>query len=398
MNYQVAIIGGGFYGCAIALHLRRRGYQRIVLIEQERQLLRRASYANQARVHNGYHYPRSYLTAYRSRVNLPRFCREYGFAVHTDFTMLYAVAAKRSKVVPRQFERFMRDIGAKYENVGSGHASLFERTEISAVYVVEEYAFDSNKLREFFSREMSDANIALKLGTECLGIDPGARDEHMRLIVKDEGGISNIRADAVLNCTYSALNRLVPGIHTRTPLKHEIAELALIEVPSALSRLGITVMDGPFFSCMPFPAEGCHSLSHVRYTPHACLLDESGTCDPVTELSRPMESRAGHMIADAARLVPSLRDARWHRSLFETKTVLLHQETSDGRPVFLRREAAYPRFFSILGAKIDNIYDVFPILDRALDDPNTEHADPGVRTALAQSQFSVSTRDTFPRM
>src|ERR1700754_599973 len=107
MRYQFVIIGGGFFGCAVALHLRRTGFERILLIEREADLLQRASYANQARVHNGYHYPRSFLTACRSRINLPRFCRDYDFAVRKDFVALYAVATSRSKVIPQQFERFM---------------------------------------------------------------------------------------------------------------------------------------------------------------------------------------------------------------------------------------------------------------------------------------------------
>lgn len=75
--HEAIIIGGGFYGSAIAIHLaRQRGFKRIVLLEREGGLLRRASYNNQARVHNGYHYPRSFTTAYRSRVNLPRFALE----------------------------------------------------------------------------------------------------------------------------------------------------------------------------------------------------------------------------------------------------------------------------------------------------------------------------------
>lgn len=77
-NLQDAvIIGGGFYGAAIAIYLaKQRGLKRILLVEREDALLTRASYNNQARVHNGYHYPRSFTTAYRSRVNLPRLDRK----------------------------------------------------------------------------------------------------------------------------------------------------------------------------------------------------------------------------------------------------------------------------------------------------------------------------------
>ena len=59
---DAVIIGGGFYGSSIAIYLaKQRGFKRITLIEREAELLSRASYNNQARVHNGYHYPRSFL-------------------------------------------------------------------------------------------------------------------------------------------------------------------------------------------------------------------------------------------------------------------------------------------------------------------------------------------------
>ncbi|MCI5763058.1 MAG: FAD-dependent oxidoreductase, partial [Actinobacillus porcinus] len=64
---SAVIIGGGFYGVNIALYLSQyKNIKDIVILEKEAQLLSRASYVNQARIHNGYHYPRSFTTAYRS--------------------------------------------------------------------------------------------------------------------------------------------------------------------------------------------------------------------------------------------------------------------------------------------------------------------------------------------
>jgi glycine/D-amino acid oxidase-like deaminating enzyme len=68
---EAAVIGGGFYGLYLAEYLAAR-VGRVLLFEREPGLMRRASYANQARVHNGYHYPRSVLTALRSREVHPR--------------------------------------------------------------------------------------------------------------------------------------------------------------------------------------------------------------------------------------------------------------------------------------------------------------------------------------
>ena len=72
----------------------------------------RASYSNQARVHNGYHYPRSFPTAQRARENYPRFCEEYGFAIVPGMRKYYAIA-KGSRVTADQFQRFCDGIFAR---------------------------------------------------------------------------------------------------------------------------------------------------------------------------------------------------------------------------------------------------------------------------------------------
>ncbi|MEQ1531260.1 MAG: FAD-dependent oxidoreductase, partial [Methylococcales bacterium] len=160
INYDAVIIGGGFYGVVIAVYLsRQRGLKRIALVEQESALLTRASYNNQARVHNGYHYPRSFTTAYRSRINLPKFVRDWPDAVRQDFTKLYAIARRNSKVTTKQFERFCREIGAKIELADSSLRALFEPRLIEEVFLVQEYAFDSTKLAGWAERELEECGI-----------------------------------------------------------------------------------------------------------------------------------------------------------------------------------------------------------------------------------------------
>jgi len=366
MNGSAIVIGGGFFGSMIALHLRSRGFESVTLCEREEHLLSRASYANQARVHNGCHYPRSYLTALRSRANFPRFSREFALALKRDFTCVYALAARRSKVMPSQFERFMRDIGARFERAASGYRGLFDARLISAAYVVEEYAFDALRLRELLASQLARAGVEVLLGTEVLSVRPAG--EGAEVDSSTGGRRRTLATRLVLNCTYARTNWTVSGSPSLSELKHEIAEIALVDVPDELRDVGITLMDGPFFSCMPFPSEHCHSLSHVRYTPHGSALDADGTHDPFTDLDlRGLASRYSRMVADASRFVPALRQATHRRSLFEIKTVLVHHEVDDGRPILLRREFGHPRILSVLGGKLDNVYDVLAELDRLLD-------------------------------
>src|ERR1700730_12402777 len=90
-DYDAIFVGGGIYGCCLALAFADR-FSRILIVEREKDLLTRASYANQARVHNGYHYPRRLLTAGRSAVNHPRFMKEFENCVDNTFQKIYAIA------------------------------------------------------------------------------------------------------------------------------------------------------------------------------------------------------------------------------------------------------------------------------------------------------------------
>jgi len=361
---DAVIIGGGFYGAAIAIYLsKKRGFRHIVLAEREPTLLSRASYNNQARVHNGYHYPRSFTTAYRSRINLPRFVQDWPEAVKQDFTKLYAIARRNSKVTARQFVRFCKEIGAKIEPADQTQRQLFDPHLIEEIFLVEEYAFDASKLAKWAQDELKECGIDVRLGTSVTAVTKGGGSLNVSLS-ETNGDQHELSSHYVFNCTYSGLNQLTgdfPG--TRTSLKHEITEMALMQAPPILRGLGVTVMDGPFFSMMPFPARGLHTLSHVRYTPHMHWSDQKGT-DPYQKLNDYEQlTRVDRMVRDVGRYLPAVLDAQYVESLFEVKTVLVKNEGDDGRPILFERHSELPGCYSVLGGKIDNIYDVIEKLD-----------------------------------
>ena len=363
---DAVIIGGGFYGSAIAIYLAKtRGLRRVILLEREPELLIRASYNNQARVHNGYHYPRSFTTAFRSRVNLPRFVRDWPQVVKQDFVKLYAIARRNSKVTAKQFERFCHEIGASIKPAEAGLKRLFEPRLIEDVFLVEEYAFDSTRLAEWAVKELQDAGVEIHYSTRALAISRSPADKSLSVAIQSKSGdASPINCRYVFNCTYSGLNQFsgdFPG--TKTGLKQEVTEMALMQAPEVLKEIGVTVMDGPFFSMMPFPARGLHTLSHVRYTPHFSWKDEQGV-DPYKKLDEyDRATRVDRMVRDVGRYLPAVLEAKYVDSLFEVKTVLVKNEGDDGRPILFEKHAELPGCYSVLGGKIDNIYDVLEKLE-----------------------------------
>jgi hypothetical protein len=149
------------------------------------------------------------------------------------------------------------------------------------------------------------------------------------------------------------------------PLKHEVAEITLVEPPEELAERGVTLMCGPFFSIMPFPARGLHSFTHVRYTPHTEWRDDGSGRDPYDYLhGLELTTAFPKMLADAKRYLPCLERARHVDSLYEIKTVLPQSESDDSRPILYKQDHRLKGYTCIMGGKLDNIYDVLKELAR----------------------------------
>ena len=352
---DVLVVGGGFYGLYLAATLAER-YARVRLVEREAGLMRRASYANQARIHGGYHYPRSVLTAGRSRANYPRFVAEFREAATTTFDAVYAIARIGSLITAEQFAVAMQRIGAPIATVPTAIRNLFDSARIEDVFLVEEAAFDSARLRQMMVERAMRAGVTIHVGTTATRVRPLASGLRVELT---DG--TNLETGQVFVCGYSGTNAIsaASGLPL-IPLKHELAEMALVQVPESLRGLGITVMDGPFFSCMPFPPRRLHTLSHVRYTPHGHWFESEDGYRGAEEIFTSAEKRTAfsHMVRDAARFMPALAGSEYRDSLWEVKTVLPRSESDDSRPILFRADHGLPGFHVVMGGKIDNIYDV----------------------------------------
>ena len=370
LEYDALVIGGGIVGCTLALQLSHSG-QRVLVIESEPDLLARASFVNQARVHQGYHYPRSLLTGMRSRINFNLFVGQYGDCIESSFDQYYAIGRYFSKITASQFKLFCSRIRAVLEPAPKSVKALFSSHWIEEVYRAKEYAFDAVKLKNRLRADLMSKQVQIKLNCEATKVEQF--DLGLKVSCTTLGTNHEITAAQVFNCTYSQLNKILTASGLPIiPLKHEMTELALVEVPAPLRNAGITVMDGPFFSIMPFPARGLHTLSHVRYTPHHSWHDKPNETNRGAKrcVAQRYQSKYTHMIKDASRYVPLLEHCRYVQSLWEVKTVLPRSEVDDSRPILIRSNHGLKNLTCILGAKIDNIYDVFNEL---------QIADPGDR-------------------
>lgn len=354
------IIGGGFYGCSLAIYLRKY-FKTITILEKEPDIMARASYTNQARVHNGYHYPRSYLTAARSHANYKRFLKEFSTCVDSTFTNIYAVGKHNSYITASRFQDFCKDIKLPIKQTPSILKNIFNTETIEDSFIAEEAVFNATRIRKELKKKIAASNISILLDTQAKKV---TAVQDMLQIYLENG--KTLQSTYVFNCTYGHTNTILKQSNLPLlPIKYELTEIALIRVPSLLKNIGITVIDGPFFSFLPFPDKNLHTLSHVSYTPHAHNRYTS------TKLYKMLQEKKNtsqymYMLKDAQRFVPSLSEATYLTSLYDVKTILLTNENDDGRPILFRKDYGFKNFYVVMGGKIDNIYDVYEALDKEL--------------------------------
>jgi len=360
-DYDVIVIGGGFYGSVLGLHAAQTLALRTALMERGPSLLGRASYANQARIHGGYHYPRSLLTGSRSQANFDRFLEDRGDCVDSDIQSIYAVSRVFSNVTASQFRRFAHRIGAPIEKAPLRIRELFHPEMVEEVFRVREAVFDARKLRERLSFDLASAGVEVYLESEAFRIERLVRG-FLQVSFRSGTAVETRTARHVFDCTYSRVNQLLVSSGLASiAVNHELAELALVKVPEPLQGMGVTVMCGPFFSILPFPTRGLHSLSHVRYTPHRAWQDGPGEDYRDAYLLRdslPKRTRYLEMMKDATRYLPLLSESVYVDSMWEVKTLLPRNEVDDGRPILFKRDYGLEGLHCVIGSKIDNVYDM----------------------------------------
>lgn len=372
-EFDFAIIGAGIFGCYAALFLKRRGYK-VILIERETEIWQKASIVNQARLHFGYHYPRSIATAVLANGHRERFQADHADCVNSAFTKYYGIDAFNSLTDAQQFSRFCSRIGIPSRIVERPDLLASERIE--ALFETTEYSFDPLLLRSKYISQLNEEAICLLSGTRIIGADETSDRWQIALELPDHERL-DIQAHTVINATYSNLNAVNRLFGVRElDLTHELSEIALLNIP-ALDKVGLTIMDGPYFSVMPYGLSGLHSLSSVLYTHHSvsprpdpvftcqsqtdhCLPASIGVC--TTCPARPPSNHA-KMIRQMMLYVREGIQSYYMGSMFTVKTKLQSSYIDDARPTEIGLLHTSPPFFSLFSGKINSIYEVESVLD-----------------------------------
>ena len=386
-KFDKIIIGAGLYGLYAAKFSSDRG-EKVLVLEYDTEPFGRATYITQARIHMGYHYPRSLTTAMKSAGYFKRFVEDFAFCIHDKFEQVYAIADQFSWTNAEQFKTFCEAAGIRCEETAV--SKYFKPGMCDGAFITEEYTYDAKLLQKYFEDQLKDRT--------CVTIRYGVRIEKIvkkadlfEIYMKDG---SFYEAPFVLNASYASVNQVIDRLEGVAKeffdIKYELCEIILCESSGLLRDIGITVMDGPFFSIMPFGKTGLHSLTSVTFTPHATSYE---ICPSFACQNRPGESvqiktdmEEESMICTPGRLAncnlcPHKPDSAWpymshlanlylkeeykytyKESLYSMKPILKSSEVDDSRPTAIKVLSRGPVFVSVLSGKINTVYDLDPYL------------------------------------
>lgn len=376
MRFDAVIIGGGIFGCYAALYLAGKG-ARVALLEKENRLFQKASLVNQARLHGGYHYPRSVATAALSDEHKERFTAEHRQFVNFAFEKYYAIDRFGSFTDPQQFERFCRHLNIPCERIQEH--PLFNFNRLEALYKTVEYSFDPVLLGEHYrSRVETHADIVVFKNTRITKASSDGPNWHLEIESPLITHHSSLIAPTVINATYAATNAVNRLFGVRDiDLTHEISEIAFI-TSGQFRDMGLTVMDGPFGSIMPYGLSGLLSLSSVAYTHHKisydnlprfdcqqpeldprCRPEAPGIC---TECERRPPSNAGKMLRQMQQYFADSVHFEHLFSYFTIKSKLKASYIDDGRPTEISMLCERPRLYCLFAGKVNSIYEIEKIV------------------------------------
>jgi hypothetical protein len=233
---NIAINGAGWVGCHLAKILKETGFD-IALFDRFTTVMSQASRNNQCRLHQGFHYPRSFSTIEEQAKGFPRFIAAYGQFLLPVKSNIYAVSSEHSFLDYQTYQALMQTHALDFEEIDPKKHGL---SGVDGAMCCGEMAIDNVSAASFFEEELRDV---LRLGSL-----PEIRIE------KSSVTIDGTEFDMVVNATSNLWNPLSPNEHS-----YELCTMGLYRSTSFGSK-AITIMDGPFASIYPCPTNGANNL------------------------------------------------------------------------------------------------------------------------------------------
>ncbi len=328
---KVAVVGGGIFGCTTAWKLAKDGYD-VTLYEKNENIITQASSINQYRLHRGYHYPRSKETATQSQWGESSFIKEYGNSIiNGEVEHYYCIAKEDSKVDAKQYWTFLNEMNLPYIEK---ELDFIDKNVVDLTVKVDEFLFDSNKLREICWDKLNTYSVSVVLNTEYVDSD----------------------CELVINTTYANLNQLLPTEKQRD-YQFELCEKPVIKLPEQYKNKSVVIMDGPFMCIDPLGDTGLHVMGNVVHAIHSTNIGKFPKYDEKFDellnkgiVKNPSITNIDKFIHSAKKFFVDIDKMKHIGSMFTFRTVLPNRDKDDARPTLV--EKPMDTTFNVFSGKI----------------------------------------------
>ena len=351
VKYDVLVIGGGIFGCLTAIELSKAGFD-VNLLERNSLLMQGASLNNQNRLHLGYHYPRDLETAKQCQRGFYSFKERYKQCILDGFDNAYFISDKGSKVDFKEYLNFCQDASLEIKKIDYCNFDI-DIKNISGGILTNEVVYDSYILKRLVESEIKNQNVRVECDTSVSCV------EETNIGFSTKTNKKNIESKAIVNCTYANLNsfNLDLGV-TRRKLQFELTVVPIIRWRSNLKPLGITVMDGKFFTVLPFGKSEFYLLYHVEHTVQDTFIGykypESWT-NPKSAISNTSAKQAFEkMVSSSSYWLPEIINAEYVDYLATIRVVLADVDITDKRPSLINKISTKNPFYTVFSGKIDH--------------------------------------------
>jgi hypothetical protein len=336
MYKTITIIGGGWYGCHIALFLKSHGYI-VKIIEKNSEIFDNSSFYNQNRLHLGYHYPRDFATRSLCKNNYDKFIARYTNIVDKIDNNYYLIS-KKSILDYDTYEHIY-----SYENFEfSIKENILFNDIYSTIICVNEQVINSNKAKKYFTQELSEQNIQVICNTEVVSVNT-LED---KINITDSNN-NNYTCDMVLDCTYNQLGLLTDNF------EYELTISLVFKRMQNTAFDAITIMDGKFLSLYPRDIDKeLFTLTDVEYTPIIKSKNYNDIKNYIIK-DEEIESIKLKMIDKCKHYYPEFEDNFEYESYFISKKTKQISQT-DSRDITIREICD-----NIISVNCGKIYGIF---------------------------------------
>jgi hypothetical protein len=351
MSADVIVVGGGVFGCLSAIEIAKKGLS-VKLLEKNADLMLAATLNNQNRLHLGYHYPRDVETAVQCQRGFKDFYRKYKNCILDGFDNAYFVSAENSKVNFAAYAEFCERASLPFRKLDLSEFGEPVRN-VEGGILTDEVIYDSKLLRAEVLHELLQNDVEVRCGLNAYGIKETSTGFEV------DCGTERLSARAIVNCTYANFNSFnkALGLPVRK-LQYELTVVPVIRWRRGKPPIGVTVMDGAFFTVLPFGKSGNYLLYHVKHTVCEAVVGETYP----QEWSQPksivdeIEARRifGDMVDASSYWLPSIRDADFVDHLATVRVVFANSDDTDRRPSLIEKQQTAAPFYSIFSGKIDH--------------------------------------------